>query len=64
MGNLFEEIGNCYTCYDEGVLFIGMNSDGFINDFCADCEKGQQIAQEYAEWYAQFEMNEYTLENA
>jgi hypothetical protein len=64
MGNLFDEIGTCYTCYDEGILFVDMDSEGFINDFCADCEKGQTLAVEYATWYADNEMNEYTKENA
>ena len=60
MGNLFDEIGNCQTCYDEGVIL----EYGFANDFCNDCEKGQAIAQEYAIWYAENEMNEYAKENA
>jgi hypothetical protein len=66
MGNLFDEIGTCYTCYDEGILFIGMNSEGFINDFCSDCEKGSVLASEYAVWYAKNEINERTkeMENA
>ena len=62
MGNLFDEIGNCYTCYDEGVIFGEPDSDGFINDFCPDCEKGQNLESEYALWYAQNEMNENTKE--
>jgi hypothetical protein len=41
-----------------------MDSDGFINDFCADCEKGQVFANDYSIWYAENEMNEYTKENA
>ena len=44
MGNLFDEIGTCYTCYDEGIIFQGMNTDSFITDFCNDCEKGTAIA--------------------
>jgi hypothetical protein len=64
MGNLFDEIGTCYTCYDEGVIFSDMDSDGFINDFCPDCVEGQRLASEYNIWYAQNEMNEYTKENA
>jgi hypothetical protein len=64
MGNLFDSIGNCYTCYDEGIIFSDMDNDGFVNDFCADCEKGQLLAHEYATWYANHEMNEYTKENA
>ena len=58
MGNLFDEIGTCYTCYDYG--FIVENE--FISDFCPDCEKGQGLANEYAIWYAENEMNEYTKE--
>jgi len=64
MGNIFDEIGTCYTCYDEGVIFTNFDNDNFINDFCADCEKGQGIANEYAVWYAENEMNEYSKENA
>ena len=60
MGNLFDVIGNCYFCYDEGLIM----KDEFITDFCNDCEKGQGLAQEYAIWYAENEMNEYTKENA
>ena len=64
MGNLLDEIGTCYTCYDEGIIFQGMNTDSFITDFCNDCEKGTAIAIEYTLWYAENEMNEYTKENA
>jgi hypothetical protein len=64
VGNLFDEIGTCYTCYDEGVIFTSFDNDNFINDFCPDCEKGQGFADEYAIWYAENEMNEYAKENA
>jgi hypothetical protein len=66
MGNLFDEIGTCYQCYDEGVIFQGMDSDNFITDFCSDCEKGQGLANDYSVWYAENEMNEHTkeMENA
>jgi len=64
MGNLFDVVGFCYTCYDEGVLLTDFDGDVFINDFCPDCEKGQGIAEEYEVWYANHEMNEYTKENA
>ena len=66
MGNLFDSVGTCYTCYNEGILFIDMDTEGFINDFCADCEKGTALAVSYALWYAENEMNEYTkeMENA
>ena len=60
MGNLFDEVGTCYTSYDEGLIMV----NEFVTDFCNDCEKGQGIAQDYAVWYAENEMNEYTLENA
>lgn len=62
MENLFDEIISCYTCYDEGLILKGE----FIADFCNDCEKGTAIALEYALWYAENEMNEYTkeMENA
>ena len=62
MGNLFDEIGFCHTCYDEGVVFHGMNTDGFVSDFCNDCEKGSVLANEYVVWYAENELNEYTRE--
>ena len=62
MGNIFDEIGTCYTCYDEGVIFHGMRSDEFVTDFCNDCEKGSVLANDYAIWYAENEMNEYNLE--
>ena len=60
MGNLFDEIGTCYECYDEGLIM----KDEFITDFCNDCEKGSVLANEYATWYAENELNEYTKENA
>ena len=65
MGNLFDEIGTCYTCYDEGVIFQGMDTDNFITDFC-DCAKGVSLENDYVVWYAENEINEYTkeMENA
>ena len=60
MGNIFDEIGSCLECYDQGML---MDND-FVTDFCNSCEKGQELAQEYIVWYAENEMNEYTKENA
>lgn len=54
---------NCPDCYDEGMVFDGMNSDTFITDFCV-CHLGVSLADEYNEWYASTEYNEYTLENA
>jgi hypothetical protein len=60
MGNLFDEIGTCYECYDEGLIM----KDEFITDFCNNCEKGTALAVEYTLWYAENEFNEYTKENA
>jgi hypothetical protein len=64
MGNLFDEIGTCYNCYDEGVLFFGNGSEEYDTEFCGECAKGQELENYYIEWYAQNEMNEYTKENA
>jgi hypothetical protein len=50
MGNLFDEIGTCFN-------------DEYDTEFCT-CAKGQELENYYMEWYAQNEMNEYTLENA
>jgi len=58
MGNLFDEVGNCQTCYDEGVIL----ENEFVVDFCNDCHVGQAVADEYALWYGENEMNEYTRE--
>jgi hypothetical protein len=58
MGNFFDEVGNCQTCYDEGVII----ENDFVGDFCPDCEKGQEVAEDYAKWYAEYEMDEYTKE--
>jgi hypothetical protein len=60
MGNLFDEIGDCYTCHDTGVIL----ENDMLTEFCGDCEKGQHEFSEYAIWYAEGEMNEYTKENA
>jgi hypothetical protein len=54
---------DCFFCYDEGMSFEGANSDNFMTKFCS-CPLGVSLESEYGEWYAQFEMNEYTLENA
>jgi hypothetical protein len=54
---------NCHECYDEGVLFWGNNHGEFDSEFC-ECNKGVSLYNEYAEWYASSELNEYTLENA
>lgn len=54
---------NCRECYDEGVLFWGNGHGEFDSEFC-ECDKGVSLYNEYAEWYASSELNEYTLENA
>ena len=63
MGNLFDEIGNCFDCYDEGVLFWGNSSEEYDTEFCS-CSKGQELENEYCEWYAESIMNEFYKENA
>jgi hypothetical protein len=52
-------------CYDEGVLFFGNGGEEYDTEFC-ECALGVSLENEYTEWYAQNEMNEYTreLENA
>ena len=54
---------NCRECYDEGVLFWGNNHGEFDSEFC-ECDKGVSLYNEYAEWFASSELNEYTLENS
>ena len=54
---------NCRECYDEGVLFWGNNHGEFDSEFC-ECALGVSLENEYTEWYASNELNEYTLENA
>jgi hypothetical protein len=54
---------NCHECYDEGVLFFGNGHEEFDSEFC-ECVKGMTLENEYCEWYASNELNEYTLENA
>jgi hypothetical protein len=65
MGNVFDEIGKCVDCYDEGVLFFGNGYGDYDSEFC-DCAKGQELENYYIEWYAENELNEYTkeMENA
>ena len=53
----------CFECYDEGVLFWGNGHGEFDSEFCS-CSKGVELENEYTEWYASNELNEYTLENA
>jgi hypothetical protein len=60
MGNLFDAIGDCYTCYDTGVIL----ENDMVKEFCGDCEKGQHEFSEYAIWHSENEMNEYIKENA
>lgn len=54
---------NCRDCYDEGVLFFGNGGEEYDTEFC-ECSLGVSLYNEYTEWYAINEMNEYTLENA
>ncbi len=61
MGNLFDEIGTCFDCYDEGVLFFGNTSEEYDTEFCT-CAKGQELENYYVSWYAENESNEYTKE--
>jgi hypothetical protein len=65
MGNLFDEFGTCFDCYDEGVLFFGNSNDEYDTEFCT-CAKGQELENYYVSWYAENELNEYTkeMENA
>ena len=60
MGNLFDEIGDCYTCHDTGVIL----ENDMVTEFCGDCEKGQHEFSVYAIWHSENEMNEYIKENA
>jgi len=62
MGNLFDAFGTCFECYDEGIIFWGDN-DNFDSEFCS-CSKGNELENQYCEWYAENELNEYTKENA
>ena len=54
---------NNWDCYDEGVLFWGNGHGEFDSEFC-ECALGVSLENEYTEWYASNELNEYTLENA
>jgi hypothetical protein len=54
---------DCFFCYDEGMTFEGMTPDHFMTQFCS-CPLGVSLENEYTEWYASSELNEYTLENA
>jgi hypothetical protein len=62
MGNLFDEIGTCYECYDTGVIGWA-NGEDFDTGFCS-CSAGVKLEKEYSEWYASTVMNEYYKENA
>ncbi len=62
MGNLFDEIGTCYLCYDEGLIGWA-NGEDFDTEFCT-CKEGVKLEIEYAEWYASTVMNEFYKENA
>ena len=63
MGNLIEQFVDCVDCNDEGVIFWGNNSGEYDTDFC-ECAKGLSLENDYCVWYANNELNEYTLENA
>lgn len=63
MGNLIEMLVDCVDCHDEGVIFWGNSGGEYDTDFC-ECAKGVSLENEYCEWYASNELNEYTLENA
>ena len=54
MGNLFEEIGTCYTCYDSGVI----EENDMVKEFCGDCEKGQHLFSEFEIWHNENEIKE------
>lgn len=52
MGNIFDEIGDCYTCHDTGVIL----ENNMVTEFCGDCEKGQHEFSLYAIWHNDNEM--------
>jgi hypothetical protein len=54
MGNLFDEIGDCYTCYDSGVI----TENNLMTEFCGDCEKGQHLFSEFEIWHNENEIKE------
>jgi hypothetical protein len=51
---------NCYTCHDTGINGWS-NGEDFDTEFCL-CPQGVKLENEYAEWYASNELNEYSLE--
>jgi hypothetical protein len=53
----------CVDCNDEGVIFWGNSAGEYDSEFCS-CSRGNELENQYAEWYASNEHNEYTLENA
>ena len=63
MGNLFDSMGSCFECFDEGIIFFGNGGEEFDTEFCS-CSKGVELENDYVVWYASNELNEYTLENA
>lgn len=63
MGNLFDSIGICFECYDEGMVFFGNGGEDFDTEFCS-CAKGVSLENEYCAWYAESIMNENYKENA
>jgi hypothetical protein len=58
MGNLFEEIGTCYTCYDSGVIGGVIVENDMVTEYCGDCEKGQHLFSEFEIWHNENEIKE------
>lgn len=56
-------MNTCIDCNDEGVIFWGNSGGEYDSEFC-ECAKGLELENYYVEWYAENELNEYTLENA
>ena len=56
-------MNTCIDCNDEGVIFWGNSAGEYDSEFCS-CSRGNELENQYSEWYASNELNEYTLENA
>jgi hypothetical protein len=54
MGNLFEELTDCYSCDDTGVIL----ENDMVMEFCGDCEKGQHLFSEFEIWHNKNEVKE------
>jgi hypothetical protein len=54
MGNLFEELTDCYSCDDTGVIL----ENDMVMEFCGDCEKGQHLFSEFEIWHNENEIKE------